>query len=140
MCRSSYWNSQRCIRKMKKESYAKKCDFYFRGLEYTANLYQIIYFLGIFVPVILGIISVGFYPNDRNLPTVALCFSIFPFMVLLNIPKIQKYRELSKKYHVLSMNFQNRYSKTLPQQYGDLCEELSKYDVNFVVKFFMKKD
>jgi hypothetical protein len=124
---------------MTSELYKERCSFNSKALEYTANFYKILYFFGIFVPILLSAISFGFYPNIKLLPAIAFFLSFIPFMIFVNIPKIQKYQELSEKYHVLFMDFQHESSKNLLQEYEELSKELSKNNINFIIKYFLNK-
>ena len=124
---------------MKKDQYIKKCEFNSKGLEYTSNFYQIIYFLGVFSPIVLSIIQLGFYPNSTFLQVLTLCLSLLPFMIFYNIPRIDNYDNLSMKFDKLKDTIGKDKTNNFESEYQKLLEELSKYKINFLVKYFLNK-
>ena len=119
---------------VKKIEMINNCKFKSKALVKTANFYASFYVFCVFLPLIVSLISIS---SNFDIPVYLSIFVAFvgviPFIFMGSISKIQKYRDVSKDFENLSIDFDLK-------KYKKINKESSKLLINiFVNMCFQKK-
>ena len=121
-----------------KNKYISECEYYVKGLEYTATFYSSLYLICILVPVLLDLLILTDVLISISFPIFSLLLSIIPFTQSKNIESIQSYRDLAAEFQNLAHDIE-----TLEEGYQiklkKLRLQLSRYNVNPIIKYFLEK-
>jgi hypothetical protein len=119
---------------------AKECEEIATSLEKTANGLSLIYTVSIWLAIVIGIVLIGDWIDNRLINFIVggtgLLLTLVPLVLKNKIEKIEGYVLLSIKFKNLQRDFLN-HPKNIGahNQFKELREELCKYPIVKFVKW-----